>query len=86
MHRINRVLDMAGRSKKYPKGPELNKLVNIQILTLTILTLCILGNFSCFFLRLLIFFKINFSKKKFGNHFQGVKIVASNLFAKVISR
>ena len=49
MHRINRVLDMAGRSKMYPKEPKLNKVVNIQILTLTILTFCILGNFSCFF-------------------------------------
>ena len=37
------------------------------------LTLCMLGNFSCFFCRLLIFFKINFFEKLFQEHYQSVK-------------
>ena len=32
-----------------------------------LITLCMLGNFSCFCCRLLTFFKISFCEKKFGN-------------------
>ena len=39
------------------------------------LKLCLLGNFSCFFVvcRLLIFFKINFFEKFFREYHQSVK-------------
>ena len=37
------------------------------------LTLCILGNVSCFCCRLLTYFKINFFKKFFQAHYQSVK-------------
>ena len=39
------------------------------------LTRCILGNFSCFFCCLLIFFKINFVKKFFQEYHQNVPTV-----------
>ena len=39
----------------------------------SLLTHCILGNFSCFFCRLLIFFKVNFLKKIFQEYDQNVK-------------
>ena len=35
--------------------------------------LCMLGNFSCFCCRLLTFYKINFFKKLFQEHYQNVK-------------
>ena len=54
------------------------------------LTLCMMGNFSCFCCRLLTFFKINFFNKFFQEHYQSVKQFGSRsgskLFAKVISR
>ena len=63
------------------------------------LTLCMLGNFSCFHCFRLTFFKINFFKKFFWEHYQSGKQFGprsgltfchsrswSKLFAKVISR
>ena len=62
-------------------------------------TLWMLGNFARFFCRLLIFFKINFSKKFFQKYHQSIKQFGSRsgltycqawsgskLFAKIISR
>ena len=37
------------------------------------LTYCIVGNFSCFFCRLLIFFKIDFFKMLFQEHYKIIK-------------
>ena len=64
-----------------------------------VLTLCMLGNFSCFCCRLLTFFKINFFQKFFQEHYQSVKLFGSRsgptfcrswsgskLFAKFYSR
>ena len=60
--------------------------------------LCMLGNFPCFCCRLLTFYKINFFKKFFQEHYQNVKQFVSRLdghsfclsgfklFANVISR
>ena len=45
--------------------------------TKTYFTLCILGNCSCFCCCLLTFFKINFFKKLFQEHYQSVKPVGS---------
>ena len=66
---------------------------------LTKLTQCMLGNFSQLFCRLLTFFKLNFFKKFFQEHYQSVKQFGSRsgptlcwawsgskLFAKIISR
>ena len=39
-----------------------------------LLTLCMLGNFSCFCCRLLTFFKFNFFKKFFQGHYHSVKL------------
>ena len=79
----------------------LNKiLVFIYILTLCVLSLCMLGNFPCFCCGLLIFFfKIYFLKKFFQEHYQCIKWIGSRsgqtfrrswsgckLFGKVISR
>ena len=55
----------------------------------TSLTICKVSNFSCFNCRLLTFFKINFFKKFFQEHYQSVKQFCqswygSKLFAKVI--
>ena len=41
--------------------------------------LCMLGNFSCFCCRLLTFYKINFFKKFFQEHYQNVKQLVSRL-------
>ena len=40
---------------------------------LHLLTLCMLGNFSCFCCRLLTFFKTNVFKRFFQEHYQSVK-------------
>ena len=40
---------------------------------LTILTLCMLGFFSCFYCRLLFFSKLTFFKRFFQEHYQSVK-------------
>ena len=44
-----------------------------------IFTLCILGNFSCFLLSSGHFFKINFFKKLFHEHYQSAKQSGSRL-------
>ena len=70
-----------------------------EVITDTYLTLCMMGNFTCFCCRLLTFFKINFLIKFFQEHYQSVNQFGSRsglkfcqswsgskLFAKVISR
>ena len=69
--------------------------------TLVFLTLCMMGNFPCFYCHLLTFFKINLFKKFFHEHYQSVKwfgfrsgptfrtsvlIWIQTVFANVISR
>ena len=49
------------------------RIISIHILATThVFTLCMLGNFACFYRRLQIFFKINFSKKIFRECHQSV--------------
>ena len=43
----------------------------------SVLTLCMLGNFSCYCCGLLTFFKINVFKKFFQEHYQSVKQLGS---------
>ena len=51
------------------------------------LSLCMLGNFSCFYCRLLTFFKINFfQKNSFRGNLDLDREIWVNLFSKVISR
>ena len=81
---------------------EPNKPVNLMLintLSCKALTLCMLGNFACFFCHLWIFLKTNFFKKIFQEYHQSVKQFGSRsgptfywawsgskLFAKFISR
>ena len=44
-----------------------------------------MGNFSCFCCRLLTFFKINFFKKYFQEHFHSVKLVGSRSGTDILS-
>ena len=49
------------------------------VLKSVLLTLCMLGNFACFFVvcGFFFFFKLTFSKKIFQEHHQGVKQIGS---------
>ena len=89
---VNTSLLVVQKSKK--KLPRISYRTNSSQLTL-----CILGNFSWFYCRLLTFLRINFSKKFFQEHYQSVKLFrsrsgptfrrswsGSKLFAKVSSR
>ena len=52
--------------------------INITVVTERFtLNLCMLGNFSCFCCRLLIFFKINFFEKFFQEYHLSVKQIGS---------
>ena len=90
------------RTHKIRFGAEITNLSSkyspyLKLYVVLTLTLCMLGNFACFFCRLQIFLKLTFSKKYFRNTIrvsnsldpdqaQHFAKSGSKLFAKVISR
>ena len=87
---------------KYYMEIKIRHFINLKaLLQFSLLTICMLGNFPCFYCRLLTFFEFHFFKNFFQEHYQSVKQFGSRsgtdltfcqsrsgskLFAKFISK